>query len=334
MRFLPFRSALSPVALPWILMLLAAVGLSAVFHTGASVAEPSPQATDLATAAAQKTGVLLVSHGSRSVSWRKMLLEFGDKVEPRLMELPGVRGVKSAFMEYNEPSIATRLKEFDREGFDRVILIPILLTVSTHSFDDIPTIIGLKQDAGSLAAMKQERIEQYTPKAKVAMAPLLDFSELLVANLPRRVKALSKTPAQEGVVLVAYGDATYNDEWTAFFKKMEEAVCRETGVAVATHSWCGHLVHYSTQPTKDAIEKILAKQRRAIVIPVLVAKDEVFQDQIIGKAVEEVGAGDRIAYIPDAILPDPKLEDWVVEATQTTMAGPGSSDSKQREYPR
>lgn len=267
-----------------------------------------------------KTGVLLVSHGSRSASWREMLLQFHDDVEPRLMKISGIDGVKSAFMEYTEPSIATRLKEFDKEGYEHVILVPLLLTVSSHSFDDIPTIIGAKEDAHSLAAMEAEGIERYTPAAKVTITPLLDFSELLEENLPRRFKALSRDPAQEGVVLVAYGDEAYDEEWSDFFTTLERAVRERTGVAGSAHCWCGHIVRYSREPTKNAIRKLLEAHERVIVIPVLVARDEAFQDRLIGRAVEELEAGDRVAYLPDSILPDAKLSDWVVEVTRDTLS--------------
>lgn len=300
-----------------LILLAAALGLFAP-PGAATEAQPAAQP-------APKTGVLLVSHGSRSAAWRRMLFEFHETAEPRLRKLPSVAGVKSAFMEYTEPSIASQLKAFDAEGYNHVILVPLLLTVSTHSFDDIPTIIGAKEDAHSLAAMEAEGIERYAPRAQVTITPLLDFSDLLKENLPRRVKALSRTPADEGVVLVAYGDETYAEEWEEFFAALGESVCERTGVSTATHCWCGHVVRYSREPTKEAIRRILANCDRAIVIPVLVARDEIFQDQLIGKAIEEFAADDpamaaRIAYVPDAILPDAKLTDWVVEITRQTCA--------------
>jgi hypothetical protein len=52
---------------------------------------------------------------------------------------------------------------------------------------------------------------------------------------------------------------------------------------------------------------------------VLVAKDEVFQDRLIGKAIEELAAGERVAYLPDSILPDPKLSEWVVGVTRDAL---------------
>lgn len=161
--------------------------------------------------------------------------KFADGVTPELLALEGIHGVKSAFMEYTEPSIATRLKQLDDEGVDHVILMPLLLTVSSHSFDDIPTIVGQKEDAKTLLALAAERTERYTPRAAVTITPLLDFSTLLEENIPRRISDLSRVPAKEGVILVAYGDVTYRDEWESFFAELDRAVQFKTGVAEVTH---------------------------------------------------------------------------------------------------
>lgn len=304
------------------LMTVAAVvlagGLAATNIGAGDSAGAESEAATVQTA--KKVGLLMVSHGSRSAAWRRMLWDVHDEVAPQLAKLPGVVAVKSAFMEYTEPSIATQLQQLDAEGCDQVILVPLLLTVSSHSFDDIPTIIGAKEDAQALAALEAEGVKRYRPKAAVTITPLLDFSELLQENLPRRVKALSREPSGEGVVLVAYGDVAYGEEWEAFFTELDDMVCQRAGAAAATHCWCGHIVEYSREPTKAAIREMLAKHERAIVIPVLVAKDEVFQNQLIGRAIEELGAGDRVLYVPDAILPDAKLNQWVIDVTRQTCA--------------
>jgi len=287
--------------------------------------------TEASASRTERTGVLLVSHGSHSPEWRKMLREFHESVEPQILAIPGIGVVKSAFMEYNEPSIATSLKEFDQEGYKDVILVPLLLTVSSHSFDDIPTIIGAKADAKSIMTLKAQRIERYTPQARVTITPLLDFSSLLQENLPRRIAALSQDRSREGVVLVAYGDEPYQEEWEKFFERLDQVVRKETGAAEVSHCWCGHIVRYSKAPTTNAIRQILSQHDRAIVVPVLVACDDFFQNQIIGGAVEEVGAGDRVAYIPDAILPDPKLSEWVVSITRQTRARIHGRDARGEE---
>jgi len=312
-------------------LIAAASILASAILASSGCSELSPANVRLADVGPDPTTEAAAS-GTHSPEWRKMLGEFHDSVEPQLLALPGIHGVKSAFMEYTEPSIATRLREYDEEGFEDVILVPLLLTVSCHSFDDIPTIIGAKEDAKSLMMLESERIERYAPQARVTIAPLLDFSLLLEENLPRRIAALSQDRAREGVVLVAYGDETYDDEWERFFARLDQVVQEETGVAVVLHCWCGHIVRYSKEPTQQAIRQILSRHDRAIVIPVLVARDKFFQDEIIGGAIEELREGSRVAYVADAILPDRKLNDWVVSIARETQAKihVGESDREER----
>lgn len=61
-----------------------------------------------AGAAQTRIGVLLVNHGSRSVTWRNTLLDLERKTRRALLAVGTTQEVKTAFMEYSEPSIATR----------------------------------------------------------------------------------------------------------------------------------------------------------------------------------------------------------------------------------
>jgi sirohydrochlorin ferrochelatase len=78
-------------------------------------------------------------------------------------------------MKYTEPSIATRLKELNAQRVTDIVLVRIFFTVSSHSFDGIPTIIGQKDNLHSREHIQLERIERYTPRARVHLTPLLDF---------------------------------------------------------------------------------------------------------------------------------------------------------------
>lgn len=264
-----------------------------------------------------KIGVLLVNHGSRSETWRNGLLQLESHVAPSILKHSAVKGLKTAFMEYTEPSIATRLKEFDLEGITDVILVPVFLTVSPHTFDDIPTILGLKEDARSLQQLKIENIERYTPKAKTHITPPLDFTDMLQKNLLRRVTALSKEPAREGLVLIGYGDETYDKEWGDLFDKAAGYVRRHTGITSYAFGWCGHIANYEPGETTAAINAVLETSRTALVVPVLVAHDEMFQIKIIGDGIARVpGNRERVVYKPDSILPDPNVERWVIDITE------------------
>ena len=242
-------------------------------------------------------------------------------VQDRILSDGKVQGIKTAHMEYTEPSIASQLKEFDKEGFTDIIIVPVFLTVSPHTFDDLPTIIGQKEDPQSKEMLKIEKIERYTPKAKTYITPNLDFTDILNKNILRRVEELSKDPANEGLVLIGYGDETYDKEWIELFNEVAENVNKKIGMDSHSYGWCGHIVHYHPDKTTEAINKVLEEVKTAIVIPVLVAHDEYFQIKIIGDGINKVeNFNERVVYRPDAILPDPDVEQWVVDITKEYVA--------------
>ncbi len=264
---------------------------------------------------AKKIAVLLVSHGSRSATWRAALTDLGERVRGPILAEGKVTTVTSAFMEYTEPSIATRLTELDGAGVTDVIVVPIFLTVSPHTFDDIPTLIGQKDDPESIAHLKVEKIERYRPKARTHLTPPLDFTDLLRKNVARRVAALSSHPAEEGLVLIAYGDETYEKQWVDLLTDVAATVRKEDGIDTWSYGWCGHLVEYDPKKTTDAISVVLAQKPKALVIPVLVAFDENFQIKIIGGGIAKVpDEKTRVVYKPDSILPDQDVEQWVIAA--------------------
>lgn len=273
------------------------------------------------TGSGEKIGVLLVSHGSRSATWRQALSDLEARVRPSLLTNTALHALKTAFMEYTEPSIATRLKEFDAEGFTDVIIVPVFLTVSPHTFDDIPTIIGKKADAHSLELLKLESIERYQTRAKTVITPNLDFTDMLKKNVLRRVKSLSTNPSEEGLVMIAYGDETYERQWALLLDAVGEHVEQNTGIETHAYGWCGHVAHYDPKQTTEAIERVLKTKKRAVVIPVLVAQDETFQIKIIGNGIAKVPENQtRVVYRPDSILPDPNVEQWVRDITRQFIA--------------
>ncbi|WP_109831815.1 sirohydrochlorin chelatase [Reichenbachiella versicolor] len=268
----------------------------------------------------EKIGVLLVNHGSHSKGWRQMLKDIEVDVKEEIMASGDILDVRTAFMEYTEPSIATQLKQFDTEEYDKVIVVPIFLTISSHTSHDIPNIAGLANDPKVKANLKAEGIETYNAKAKVIVTPLLDFPTVLKKNITRRAKALSDGSGDEGVALIAYGDEEFNQQWEEMVEDIGRYLKAQTGIGSISYGWCGHLVRYSSEPTKKAIEQILELEERALVIPVLVANDEHFQGEIVQNGVDMIEDQSRVAYKQDAILPDPNINRWVVKIVAETVA--------------
>lgn len=293
--------------------------LLSVFSCNKNTSTNETKVAEASTGNSEKIGILLVNHGSHSETWRKMLKDIEVDVKDDILQNKAITDVRTAFMEYTEPSIATQMKKFDEEGFDRVVIVPIFLTISSHTSNDIPNIVGLANDPKVKANLKEEGIATYTPKARVTVTPLLDFPSVLKKNITRRAKALSDGSGEEGVALIAYGDEEFNQQWEEMVEDIGRYLKAQTGIGSISYGWCGHLVRYSSEPTKKAIEQILELEEKAIVIPVLVANDENFQGKIIQNGVNMIEDQSKVKYKQDAILPDANINKWVVNIVKETV---------------
>ena len=94
---------------------------------------------------------------------------------------------------------------------------------------------------------------------------------------------------------------------------MSDEVTGATGIDCIEHAWCGHVVRFNNDPTVKAIRQVLERKQTALVVPVLVAVDEMFQGRIIGGAIERVDQPERIVYRHDSILPDENVNRWVID---------------------
>jgi len=271
-----------------------------------------------------KIGILLVNHGSEQKAWRDMLVDVEKATTERLMALPNVAGVKTAFNEYTEPSLTTQMKAFDDEGYDEVIALPLFLTVGGHTNSDIPNGLGLKNDADVIESLPKTGVPVYRPRARVTLLETIDATEFLKANILRRTKLLLPPDAdgsRYGVTLAAYGDQGFNQQWEELMTELGNYLKAEVGIDLVNSAWSGHLVNYSIEPTKKAINQVLAEKDKDILISVYVAYDYMFQRDIIGEAGRKSDRPEDVLYHEtESILPDANLEDWVVASVQESLS--------------
>lgn len=86
-----------------------------------------------------KTGILLVSHGSRLKYNKEFITALHDKFAA-ICKVPTNFG----FMELVEPTIPQSIdKLLDGNDIERLIVVPVFLAPGVHTTRDIPTILGL-----------------------------------------------------------------------------------------------------------------------------------------------------------------------------------------------
>ena len=89
-----------------------------------------------------KTGILLVTHGSRLNYNKEFATALYDKFE-KTCELPSSFG----FMELCGPSIPESINKLvDENGLERLVVIPVFIAPGMHTTHDIPHILGFLDD--------------------------------------------------------------------------------------------------------------------------------------------------------------------------------------------
>lgn len=88
-----------------------------------------------------KTGILLLSHGSRLKSGKKVIEAYTDMFRE---EFPDAI-VDYAFMEIRQPDIPTVVEKLATENdLEKLIVVPVFIAHGLHTKRDIPRILGIE----------------------------------------------------------------------------------------------------------------------------------------------------------------------------------------------
>ena len=105
-----------------------------------------------------KTGILLVSHGSRLKYNKEFISALFEKFE-KSCDYPCNFG----FMELAEPDIPTAIDNLlENNEVDRLIVVPVFIAPGVHTTNDIPTILGLKESEGHHHHHDHEHSHEHT----------------------------------------------------------------------------------------------------------------------------------------------------------------------------
>lgn len=264
----------------------------------------------------KKIGVLLVAHGSKSSGWVGAIDALASGVREALVKAGGVNSVRLAYVRETKPSIAEEMKAFDTEGYDEVVIVPLLIaTESTVTNDYLQLLAGMRSEAKAIKQLQNEGFEIYYPRARVTMTPALSDSEVLKKSVLRRVNALKAEDSGEdmAVLLVGYGDQVYGQQMEELMESLGRYLKIKTEIDTVAFAFCGKLTDYSGTPVVESIKETLELEQEVLVVPVLVAADEMLQVNTIQAAINAIPTASKVRYKPDAVLPDPEVNEWIVE---------------------
>lgn len=96
------------------------------------------ESIELSSDAGDKSGALIIGHGSR-LKHNKETVEFQADELRRL----GVKNVFTAFNEFNEPGIEETMDLMASRGIEEIAVVPLFISLGDHLQNDVPPKIGL-----------------------------------------------------------------------------------------------------------------------------------------------------------------------------------------------
>lgn len=179
-----------------------------------------------------KSGILIVAHGSPAQTWNHRVLRVGAETDS-LREVRAnsrFEGIKIAFLEFAEPRISQQLREFQEEGYDQVVVMPLLIAPSQHSQLDLLTLLGLYSEPKQAATVEAEGGGIYRGKLSLIVGPTLEHSNLLELSALDRVYELSSNPGEEALVILAHGDRQTGPVRNDLCRRVGAHICGKTGI--------------------------------------------------------------------------------------------------------
>ena len=90
-----------------------------------------------------KTGILLLSHGSRLDDGEEVIKAYKEMYAEEFPDMP----VEYGFMEIRKPGIPETIKKLTEENdLEKIIVVPVFVAHGLHTKRDIPGLLGIESD--------------------------------------------------------------------------------------------------------------------------------------------------------------------------------------------
>jgi outer membrane receptor for ferrienterochelin and colicins len=291
----------------------------------AAPADRAPQAS--ASAAAARTGILLLAHGG-SAHWNENVRTLAARVDQD-------RPVEVAFGMATRANIQAAADKLAARGVERIVAVPLFVSSHSSVVDSTAYLLGLRQHApADLAIFAKMSHGSHAPAAgagheghasaptdgttpivsavPVTMTPALDAHPILAAILADRARAISTEPSREAIVLVAHGPGKdeENARWLQNLAALGSAIGRTASYASIDYLTVrddapAAIRDAATAELRGIVEKRRAAGTRVLIVPVLMSFGGI--EQGIRKRLD----GLEYTMASQAIMPDARLVDWI-----------------------
>lgn len=271
-------------------------------------------------------GLLVVAHGSHSREWNRLVLQTGKEVESLNRVSGEFRAVRTAFLEVAKPDVASALEELEKLGCDRIVVVPLFIAPSAHTYFDIPAVLGVYFSPTMEASLAGEGARIARPSVPVVLTNTLAEGDMLCSSTLDRVRALSKRPRDEALILLVHGADHHSELVCSLMRRISSFCCGRTGIDYADWVCVGIGQDYGEKAI-PAIQRALRRKNRVLVVGVYVGLSA---DQIHKRYVESLGrgreakhgdplAGKDVVFSRKALLPDPRIAGEILRTARRAL---------------
>ncbi|TFE26960.1 sirohydrochlorin chelatase [Cohnella luojiensis] len=249
-----------------------------------------------------KPGLLVISHGSREAGWVALV---DETVEAARTALGDTLPVEAAFLELVEGRlIQDGIDRLEAAGVTHLFALPLFVSSGSTHVDEIGWALGAYPEPKT-----ETDLEKYRISARLTYGEPMDDDPELVGVILERLKEMSKHSANESILLIGHGsnEPGFREAWERGLNAISDQLMRFGGFGACTSAL---LLPNQVQERWERLRQ--SHPNHVIVVVALFLSEGYFTKEVIPRRL----AGLECRYDGRALMPHPKVADWIVRRTQ------------------
>lgn len=263
----------------------------------------------------KQPGLLILSHGAPSPQWNEPVNRLVERVRKQNEDKKSFHAIECAFLEFTQPDAAAGIEKLEARGCDHIIVVPLFIAPSSHSHFDVPAVLGLYSSPEILQTLKEEGARVAQPRVPLTLTQTLSEGDLLDAFARDEVRALSKDPANEAIVLIAHGCADHHALVERMTRRVATYCCGQCGIDYADWAYCAMGQTFWEKAT-PAIARAAEHKGRVLVVGLYVSSSaQRIYERAMKRAERLMGEGFKSSFNDmDIVLSSKGLVDYPATA--------------------
>ncbi|MCM3269006.1 sirohydrochlorin chelatase [Paenibacillus elgii] len=242
-----------------------------------------------------KYGILVISHGSRSESWVRLVDDAVGAVR-----LPAEIPVFSSFLEIVEGRlIQDGITHLESLGVTNIVVVPLFVSSGSTHIDEIAYALGAKK-----APQLPTDMKPFAIRARIHLTTPIDDDPVIAEIVYAKIKALSTDPGRETVLLVGHGSIEngFHQRWRRGLERLAERLKRLGGFDEAASAML------LPNQIPDRMEQWrMRKPGHTVIVAPLFLSEGYFTEAVIPERLQ----GYSYRYNGEALLPHPGISRWI-----------------------